>query len=430
MRRKMTNRQAVKKQVESSVGQDLIAAVKEAIHQTRTENAEPYRDNHITENVRIRRFSEHVRDDDLVWHRDERDRTITVLEGRGWQFQRDNELPQEMRPGQVIEVRAGEWHRVIKGRDELALTIEESGASMVSEDIVSIRRDGKDVLYDIEFDEGDRIVDYDPAPQNPESLLASESEQQAFEIVKRMTSVPDAQIIKTIQGLSAKDQVRKPWPGIEEGLRLMNASPEALETINWNPGKGIGRGEAALHLMFDTNPVVPEPDVVMRSGDGYSIKFFGSNGAGSVKAGEADPGVERAVSAVMSDLTQMSNSWDSDINILLAPKSGPSTVSLRDFLGSSLSNAEASDRVADFKRDLLDLRGKVIDLLESIASEHDAEGIIAVTDQFSFVPAGNAEDLIELLYLRGSKRPQIGLGRPGKTRTNWLSVIDDTLKEA
>jgi len=182
--------------------------------------------------------------------------------------------------------------------------------------------------------------------------------------------------------------------------------------------------------MFDTNPVVPEPDVVMRSGDGYSIKFFGSNGAGSVKAGEADPGVERAVSAVMSDLTQMSNSWDSDINILLAPKSGPSAVSLRDFLGSSLSNAEASDRVADFKRDLLDLRGKVIDLLESIASEHDAEGIIAVTDQFSFVPAGNAESLIELFYLRGSKRPQIGLSRPGETRTHWLSVIDDTLKEA
>jgi len=331
----------------------------------------------------------------------------------------------------VIEVRAGEWHRVIKGRDELVLTIEESGASLVSEDIVSIRRDGKDVLYDIEFDDGDRIVDYDPAPQKPEALLASESEQQAFEIVKRMTSVPDAQIIKTIQGLSAKDQVRKPWPGVEEGLKLMNASPEALETINWNPGKGVGRGEAALHMMFDTDPAVPEPDVVMRSGDGYSIKFFGSSGAGSVKAGEADPGVERAVSAVMGALDAIAAEGDFlGVDILLAPKSGPSAVSLRDFLGASLSNAEASDRVADFKRDLLDLRGKVVELLESIASEHGAEGIIAVTDQFSFVPAGNAESLIELFYLRGSKRPQFGLGRPGKTRTNWLSVIDDTLKEA
>jgi len=396
----------------------------------KTRKHEPYEDEQLTENSKIRRFSEHVRDDDLVWHRDERDRTITVLEGRGWQFQRDNELPQEMRPGQVIEVRAGEWHRVIKGRDELVLSIEENGTPLVSEDIVSIRRDGKDVLYDIEFDEGDRIVDYDPAPQNPEALLASESEQQAFEIAKRMTSVPDAQIIKVIQGLSAKDQVRKPWPGIEEGLRLMNASPEALETISWNPRNRKGRGEVVFHLMFDTNPVVPEPDVVMRSGDGYSIKFFGTNSDEDAKAGEADPNVERVVSAVMSDLTQMSNSWDSDISILLAPKSGPSAVSLRDFLESSLSNAEASDRVADFKRDLLDLRGKVIDLLESIANEHDAEGIIAVTDQFSFVPAGNAEGLIELFYLRGSKRPQIGLSRPGKTRTNWLSVIDDTLKEA
>ena len=119
-------------QAESSASQDLIAAVKEAIHRTRTASAEPYRDNQITENVRIRRFSESVRDEDLVWHRDERDRAITVLEGRGWQFQRDNELPREMRPGQVIEVRAGEWHRVIKGAGQLHTIILES-KSVISE---------------------------------------------------------------------------------------------------------------------------------------------------------------------------------------------------------------------------------------------------------------------------------------------------------
>lgn len=86
----------------------------------------PYRDRFVSESKRIRLFSENVRGDELVWHRDERDRTITVLEGRGWQFQRDNELPQEMRPGQVIEVRAGEWHRVIKGDRNLKVEIREA----------------------------------------------------------------------------------------------------------------------------------------------------------------------------------------------------------------------------------------------------------------------------------------------------------------
>lgn len=87
----------------------------------------PYKDEKLTEGSFIRQFKAHARESDLVWHRDHQDRTITVLEGRGWQFQRDNELPQEMRPGQVIEVRAGEWHRVIKGDQKLKLKIRESG---------------------------------------------------------------------------------------------------------------------------------------------------------------------------------------------------------------------------------------------------------------------------------------------------------------
>ena len=106
---------------------------------------EPYRDNKLTENVRIRRFSESVRDEDLVWHRDERDRTITILEGRGWQFQRDNELPQEMRPGQVIEVRAGEWHRVIKGAGQLHTIILES-KNVISEQAQQLALFGTDEL--------------------------------------------------------------------------------------------------------------------------------------------------------------------------------------------------------------------------------------------------------------------------------------------
>lgn len=86
----------------------------------------PYRDKPTRNNSRIRVFSESVRDEDLVWHRDKQDRTITVLEGQGWQFQRDNELPQEMRPGQIIEVKADEWHRIIKGTRTLRVEIKES----------------------------------------------------------------------------------------------------------------------------------------------------------------------------------------------------------------------------------------------------------------------------------------------------------------
>jgi mannose-6-phosphate isomerase-like protein (cupin superfamily) len=94
----------------------------------------PYKDEKLTEGSFIRQFKAHARESDLVWHRDRQDRTITVLEGHGWQFQRDNELPQEMRPGQVIEVKANEWHRVIKGtKSSLKVRISEASNLIPSE---------------------------------------------------------------------------------------------------------------------------------------------------------------------------------------------------------------------------------------------------------------------------------------------------------
>jgi len=40
----------------------------------------------------IRTFSKDVDEWDLIWHKDKQDRYITVLEGEGWKFQKDNNL--------------------------------------------------------------------------------------------------------------------------------------------------------------------------------------------------------------------------------------------------------------------------------------------------------------------------------------------------
>jgi quercetin dioxygenase-like cupin family protein len=63
--------------------------------------------------VRIRTFSASTDADELVWHRDDEDRNIFVVESDGWYFQRDGELPREMKPGDSILVTRNEWHRVI-----------------------------------------------------------------------------------------------------------------------------------------------------------------------------------------------------------------------------------------------------------------------------------------------------------------------------
>lgn len=75
----------------------------------------------------IREFSEEVSSKELVWHRDEKDRTVEVLEGKGWKFQYDNELPFDIEVGDTFTIEAMEYHRLIKGKTNLLIRITEDG---------------------------------------------------------------------------------------------------------------------------------------------------------------------------------------------------------------------------------------------------------------------------------------------------------------
>jgi quercetin dioxygenase-like cupin family protein len=83
----------------------------------------PYTNTPITETSVIREFSSEVDPMDLVWHQDEEDRTIEILEGEGWQLQRDNELPLALQEEDSIFIPMGQIHRVIKGNTNLKLQI-------------------------------------------------------------------------------------------------------------------------------------------------------------------------------------------------------------------------------------------------------------------------------------------------------------------
>jgi quercetin dioxygenase-like cupin family protein len=83
----------------------------------------PYTNTPITQTSVIREFSSEVDPMELVWHQDEEDRTIEILEGEGWQLQRDNELPLALQEGDSIFIPMGQIHRVIKGNNNLKLQI-------------------------------------------------------------------------------------------------------------------------------------------------------------------------------------------------------------------------------------------------------------------------------------------------------------------
>ena len=76
-----------------------------------------------TDNSNIRTFSKDVNTMDLIWHMDDEDRNIEVLEGKGWKFQRDDELPLELTEGIRIFIPRHQVHRVIKGETDLKIHI-------------------------------------------------------------------------------------------------------------------------------------------------------------------------------------------------------------------------------------------------------------------------------------------------------------------
>ena len=71
----------------------------------------------------IRTFSKNVDPMDLIWHMDDEDRNIEVLEGKGWQFQKDNELPFQLNVGDNIFIKRHQIHRVLKGTTDLKIKI-------------------------------------------------------------------------------------------------------------------------------------------------------------------------------------------------------------------------------------------------------------------------------------------------------------------
>lgn len=87
-----------------------------------TEQTSPY--SQIRENnLIVRTFSQNVNEDELVWHRDQRDRQVTVIQQTDWQFQFDNELPQVLKD--TIFIPRGRYHRLIKGTGDLMVQIHE-----------------------------------------------------------------------------------------------------------------------------------------------------------------------------------------------------------------------------------------------------------------------------------------------------------------
>jgi hypothetical protein len=83
----------------------------------------PFTQVNVSNNVFIREFSTDVSESELLWHWDEKERLVEFINDTDWMIQLDDRLPMDCK-GSVI-IKAGEWHRLIKGSVKLVVKITE-----------------------------------------------------------------------------------------------------------------------------------------------------------------------------------------------------------------------------------------------------------------------------------------------------------------
>ena len=85
----------------------------------------PYINIQTTDKHIIREFNENIDPIELKWYQDLKSRKVTILEGDGWYFQKENSLPLALKQNDVIFIEAHTYHRIIKGNSTLKIKIEE-----------------------------------------------------------------------------------------------------------------------------------------------------------------------------------------------------------------------------------------------------------------------------------------------------------------
>jgi hypothetical protein len=76
-----------------------------------------------TQTCLYRKFTQDISEDELVWHRDENDREVTIMDSTDWMFQFENQLPFTLKD--TLFIPKDTYHRLIKGTGTLNVQIQE-----------------------------------------------------------------------------------------------------------------------------------------------------------------------------------------------------------------------------------------------------------------------------------------------------------------
>tara|TARA_R110002126_G_scaffold84958_1_gene206101 strand:- start:960 stop:1238 length:279 start_codon:yes stop_codon:yes gene_type:complete len=83
----------------------------------------PFKEKQIAENVFLRYFDHNILSEELIWHQDQEDRTIEIIQSNDWYFQRDEEVPFKLVEGMKFSIKKMNYHRLLRGKDDLIIKV-------------------------------------------------------------------------------------------------------------------------------------------------------------------------------------------------------------------------------------------------------------------------------------------------------------------
>ena len=98
----------------------------------------------------LREFRGDVDAEDLVWHQDKSDRSVTVVRGEGWKLQMQQGLPFQLVEGNTYNIPARTWHRLIRGQGNLRVKILEKDMRITESQLRKIVREEAKRLLEYE----------------------------------------------------------------------------------------------------------------------------------------------------------------------------------------------------------------------------------------------------------------------------------------
>ena len=240
---------------------------------------------------------------------------------------------------------------------------------ILTEDIITVTRNGKQAVYDATFDKEDNII-------KSKKLKISEDEIQALKFVEKIgAAVPQGELLRKMRELKkAGISLQAPAKNPRNVAKIMNSY--WTDTLDWPTVSRVGRGELQVKLAFASDSTAKEPDFV--SADGkvlLSIKYLG-DGSGTAKTGEAN-----------KDIPVLAKKLASVLNISNFPQASWSGADLLEHL----ENVDKKTR----KKMIADARKVLQQIKMSIVKEHNTSGILMLDNKngFYLVDASNFNDV-------------------------------------